>query len=129
MTALLAGHGFVPVDLESVSFIEIMSLFYHAKAIVGLDGSAFANMLFAREGAKVLNIFPDIGAKRWLPLMTSEDSEQIMNRDFYANLHLIVNVEYKVWEQPTVLTPGGQRHVHVDLQDLDNVIRLFFGPP
>ena len=54
--ALLKEFGFQLVYPEQYSFEEQMSLFHNAECIVGGTGAAFTNLLFCKDGCKVLCI-------------------------------------------------------------------------
>ncbi len=53
----LSRHGFVPVDLEDLSFEEQIDLFYDAEVVVGAHGAGLTNMLFSQD-ALLVEIFP-----------------------------------------------------------------------
>ena len=54
----LMNEGFVDVDTESMSIEEVAASVHNAKYIIGLFGSALANLLFASPGCNVLMIQP-----------------------------------------------------------------------
>jgi capsular polysaccharide biosynthesis protein len=58
LIAFLGGHGFSPVSLEGRSVAEQADLFWQAEAIVGMHGAALTNLIFARPGTTVVEIFP-----------------------------------------------------------------------
>jgi capsular polysaccharide biosynthesis protein len=45
------------VTLRQLSFIEQATIFYTSDVIVGEHGSGLANLVFCREGTKVIEIF------------------------------------------------------------------------
>ncbi len=56
---VLAGHGFVPVDVEDMSFIEQVHAFAAASLIVGSMGAAMTNCIFAPDRARTMYLCPD----------------------------------------------------------------------
>jgi hypothetical protein len=54
----LSGFGFAAVRMEGRSVAEQAGLFWHAEAIVGMHGAALTNLIFARAGTPVIEIFP-----------------------------------------------------------------------
>lgn len=52
----LADYGFVTYVLEDLSFRDQVLLFSQAEAVVGPQGSGFANLFFAPNGTRVLDI-------------------------------------------------------------------------
>ncbi len=57
VTDLLNQYGFISVALESISFLEQVALFAHAKVIVGAHGSGLTNTVFCNHGTTVVEIF------------------------------------------------------------------------
>ena len=55
---LLAGHGFVAVDPAAMPVAEQIAVFATAELIVAPHGAALANLIFARPGAAVVELFP-----------------------------------------------------------------------
>ncbi|HEY9835901.1 MAG TPA: glycosyltransferase family 61 protein, partial [Vampirovibrionales bacterium] len=59
--ARLSPYGFVPIILESLSFLEQVALFANAKAIIAPHGAGLTNTLFCNPGTQVIEIFsPDM---------------------------------------------------------------------
>ena len=59
--ARLSPYGFVPIVLESLSFLEQVALFAHAKAIIAPHGAGLTNTLFCNPGTQLIEIFsPDM---------------------------------------------------------------------
>jgi hypothetical protein len=48
--------GFIVADLETLSFADQVTLFSQAEVIVGIHGAGLANMVFAPEGCKVMEL-------------------------------------------------------------------------
>jgi capsular polysaccharide biosynthesis protein len=53
----LDRHGFRPVELETMSFLQQVELFYDAEAVVAAHGAGLTNLLFANQ-ALVVEISP-----------------------------------------------------------------------
>ena len=56
LEAWLAKRGFETVRLENLSFIEQIALFSTAKVIVGCHGAGMANIIWAPQGARVIEL-------------------------------------------------------------------------
>jgi capsular polysaccharide biosynthesis protein len=54
---MISALGFEVVTLRQLSFIEQATIFYTSDVIVGEHGSGLANLVFCREGTKVIEIF------------------------------------------------------------------------
>ncbi len=54
---VLSQYGFISVCLESMNFLEQVTLFARAKAIVAPHGSGLTNLIFCNPGTKVVEIF------------------------------------------------------------------------
>ena len=54
----LKPFGFEAVAMDGRSAGEQASLFWNAEAIVGMHGAALTNLIFARPGTKVVELFP-----------------------------------------------------------------------
>ncbi|MDB5887696.1 MAG: hypothetical protein JWM03_568 [Rhodocyclales bacterium] len=59
LEALFLSYGFESVMPENMSFIEQVKLFSEAEMIAGPGGSAFMNMVFAHDDARVLILTKD----------------------------------------------------------------------
>jgi capsular polysaccharide biosynthesis protein len=55
--AMVSRLGFEVVSLSKLSFIEQATLFYSSDVIIGEHGAGLTNLLFCREGTKVIEIF------------------------------------------------------------------------
>ena len=56
VAAVLAGHGFEPVEMERMDLDAQVALMAGAEAVVAPHGAGLANILFCRPGTKVLEI-------------------------------------------------------------------------
>ncbi len=54
----LVKQGFVVLQLSKIDFSEQASLFSSASVVVGSHGAGLANLVFCKEGASVVEIFP-----------------------------------------------------------------------
>jgi hypothetical protein len=52
----LASRGFKIIRLSEYSFIEQVNIFYNANCIIGLHGAGFANIVFCKKKAVILEI-------------------------------------------------------------------------
>jgi len=52
-----AAKGYIPVDLEGMTFLEQAALFNAATHIIAAHGSGLTNLFYAQKGARVLEIF------------------------------------------------------------------------
>ena len=52
----LISNGFRSVVLSELNFIEQVKIFYKAKIIVGLHGAGFANIIFSKPVAKIIEL-------------------------------------------------------------------------
>ena len=57
--AALSRLGFVPVQLEGLSFGEQIGLFANAEAIVAPHGAGLANIVYARPGCRLVELHMD----------------------------------------------------------------------
>ncbi|MCT7954145.1 glycosyltransferase 61 family protein [Laspinema palackyanum] len=66
--ARLSPYGFVPIVLESLSFLEQVALFANAKAIIAPHGAGLTNTVFCNPGTQLIEIFsPDmVSVNYWL---------------------------------------------------------------
>jgi capsular polysaccharide biosynthesis protein len=53
---VLKQKNFTHVKLHEISFKEQVNLFYNAECVVGLHGAGFANLVFSKEGTKVIEL-------------------------------------------------------------------------
>lgn len=51
--------GFVAIEPGALSFRDQIRIFSEAEIVVGLHGSAFANIIFSRPGCIVIDILPE----------------------------------------------------------------------
>jgi capsular polysaccharide biosynthesis protein len=56
LSALLQDLNFITLNPATVSFEEQVKIFSEAEIVVGAHGSAFANLIFATKGCKVVDI-------------------------------------------------------------------------
>lgn len=60
LISLLEEYGFKSYELSTLPFIEKVKLFNSAEIIVSATGAGLINLIYARKGAKVIEIFPDV---------------------------------------------------------------------
>ncbi len=54
------SKGFKIIEPENLSFQEQVSIFSHAKIIVGATGAAFANIIFCQKNTRIVIFLPEI---------------------------------------------------------------------
>jgi Glycosyltransferase 61 len=85
--AMSAAHGFAKVYLEELDFLSQVRLFTQAEAVLGPHGGGLTNMLFARQGSKLIELSRDIDnnhtLRPWFYLIAAggEHSYTVLNRD------------------------------------------------
>jgi capsular polysaccharide biosynthesis protein len=55
----LESYGFASVTLESLSFEEQIGVFANAEIVIGANGSGMFNIIFCKQGTKVIELFGD----------------------------------------------------------------------
>ncbi len=58
ISAFLESLGFAPVRMDGLTVAEQAKLFAGADVIIGVHGAALTNLIFARKGAKLIELFP-----------------------------------------------------------------------
>ena len=58
LISFLEKHGFQPIILEKLAFLEQVALFSQAKVVIAPHGAGLTNLVFSRPGTKVLEIMP-----------------------------------------------------------------------
>ena len=66
LEAALAARGFIIARTEKLSVAEQIALVRDAQVVVGPTGAGLANALFAPEGARIVEIQPEIFTSWWL---------------------------------------------------------------
>ena len=56
---ILSNFGYENLTMSDYSFVDQVALFYNASDIVGLHGAGFANIIFCKEGSKIIEIRPN----------------------------------------------------------------------
>ena len=99
--SLLTAHGFEEVFLEHLSFEEQVSAFVRAEAIFGLHGAGLANLVFCRQGTRVMEVFGRFGGNGFALLACRKG--------------LIYSAMGSTESPATSDTALAAEHVHVDL--------------
>ncbi|MCE9521786.1 MAG: glycosyltransferase family 61 protein [Alphaproteobacteria bacterium] len=71
--------GFLAIEPSHYSFRQQMQMFSEAEIVVGLHGSAFANIMFAQPGCIVVDVLPDYWADKggqWIQNITNLFDQQ-----------------------------------------------------
>lgn len=76
---ILEDFGFQTVKLSELRFKEQVSLFAHAKIIIGVHGAGFANLSFCNNQASVIELF----SSSYQPKMYRSISENV-NLDYHS---------------------------------------------
>jgi capsular polysaccharide biosynthesis protein len=58
VAAFLETLGFVSVRMDGLTVAEQAKMFAGADVMIGVHGAAFTNLIFARKGAKFIELFP-----------------------------------------------------------------------
>lgn len=98
---LLVDNGFSVVDTENLSFQEQVILFNNAQVIVAPTGAACANLIFAKENAKIIilmGIHKNMPYKYWMHMANARDIYNIsyvlgeivhnISMDFHADYYI-----------------------------------------
>lgn len=98
---LLVDNGFSVIDTANLSFQEQVILFNNAKVIVAPTGAACANLIFAKENAKVIilmSIHKNMPYKYWMHMANARGIYNIsyvlgeivnnINMDFHADYYI-----------------------------------------
>jgi capsular polysaccharide biosynthesis protein len=56
---LLKKNNFKSISLSDYSFADQVAIFYNAEEIIGLHGAGFANIIFCKVNAKILELQPE----------------------------------------------------------------------
>ena len=70
---LLVDRGYVIVEPETLTFLQQVQCFAHAKVIVGPTGAGFANAIFCEKGAHVAILISkskDLAYKYWVNMLS-----------------------------------------------------------
>lgn len=127
LISMLERYGFTAIELEKLGFQSQVSIAHNAETIIGIDGSAFANLLFCKEGAKVLSILPSLSGKRKHEVTIDYDSGRIRSSDFYGNIAALVGADLQVLLRPTFRGTDNKTYVHLDLEHTESLVRKFIG--
>jgi capsular polysaccharide biosynthesis protein len=70
---LLMDHGYVIVEPETLTFLQQVQYFAHAKVVVGPTGAGFANAIFCEKGTHVAILISkskDLAYKYWVNMLS-----------------------------------------------------------
>jgi capsular polysaccharide biosynthesis protein len=79
----LIPRGYVPFQLEDLSFIEQVSLFSQARIVIGLHGAGLTNVAWCPPGGRLLEIFPSESIPSYYWVLASQ-----VGVDYYYLLSL-----------------------------------------
>ena len=100
---VLKEKNFTEVKLHEISFKDQVNLFYNAECVVGLHGAGFANLVFSKEGTKVIE----------LRSITSGDSIKNISRKNNFDYNPIV-VESKQIHKTNYSMQQGSHRIPID---------------
>ena len=86
---MLVRRGFHVVDPATLAFAEQVQLFTQADVIVGAHGSAFANLIWCRPGARVVDLMPDDWVNFW-------GSDAGVTEYWVARICALMDLQYSV---------------------------------
>lgn len=113
--------GFERYDAGKMSIIEQIALFAQAEMIVGEHGAGLTNILFCKEGTKVIELFQAlIDTSFWFPA-------QIFNLDYISVNTLNVNGDFFYnWQQinPNIYFSAMGSKVNISLEKIVKIIEL-----
>lgn len=102
----LESKGFDRVFLEDLNIKEQANLFHHAKEIVAAHGSGLSNLVFCKEGTKVIEINPYTGRQGPYKMLAEQmqlnyqdintstqylTEQQIKENDIYVDIEKVLN--------------------------------------
>jgi capsular polysaccharide biosynthesis protein len=103
---LLAEHGFMIAELETMTFAQQVRLFAQAEIVVGVHGAGLTNLAWAPPGCKVMEIqHPDyvnvmyymlaevLEQRYWSCLGTSAGDDSLLHGGTHGHGHLTVAVD------------------------------------
>lgn len=108
LIALLEQSGFTVLHLEDLPVQQQAQLFHNAKVIIGPHGSGFANLIFSRPAAKVIEIDHGLAG-----------DEQ---RSFYKRMAEIMACCYFGYYADTVDEEDLEKDIFIDLDDFNHFL-------
>ncbi len=105
----LSNKGFVSVRLGEINFIDQVKMFYNADCVLGLHGAAFANIVFCKPGAKIIEF------------------KSLTAGPVIANLAKKNNLNYNSVEAEANYTnkynfPTQQGHIEIPINSLEKIL-------
>ena len=111
LIALLNRFGFTTLSLSGLSFEEQVRLFNNAEIIVSPHGAGLANLVFCKEGTKIIEIF----SKGWVGTMYY-DLAQKLGLKYYYQLD-------NVSASPTSAAEAKHKHFMVDIAAVEKTLK------
>ena len=105
----LEKMNFKSIKLENLSFANQIHLFQNSKVIIAPHGAGLANLIFASENTKVLEIRP-----------------KNHPNEVYKKISQINNLEYNLYSTPNLKNLNEKGDIKVDLGALKNIINKMF---
>ena len=104
----LLKENFIFVKLHELKFIDQVKLFYNAKYVVGLHGAGFANIVFCKSKARIVELRGVHSGKQYENLAKSNDLD-------YNSITVIANQN----------RPNQQGSIHIPIESLVNLLKSF----
>ncbi len=111
LIALLNRFGFTTLSLSGLSFEEQVRLFNSAEVIVSPHGAGLANLVFCKEGTKIIEIF----SKGWVGTMYY-DLAQKLGLEYYYQLD-------RVSASPKSAEEAKHKHFRVDIANVEKTLK------
>lgn len=117
---LFKAQGFERYDMGKMSIEEQITLFAQAEMVVGEHGAGLTNILFCKEGTKVIELFQAlIDTSFWFPA-------QIFNLDYTPVNTLGINAHYFAnWAQinPNIYCKAQNSKVEIPLESIRKIVK------
>jgi capsular polysaccharide biosynthesis protein len=114
---LLDRFGFTTLSLSGLSFEEQVRLFNNAEVIVSPHGAGLANLVFCKEGTKIIEIF----SKGWVGTMYY-DLAQKLDLEYYYQLD-------RVSASPKSAEEAKHKHFLVDIATVEKTLKSLIKMP
>jgi hypothetical protein len=117
LIALLDRFGFTTLSLSGLSFEEQVRLFNNAEVIVSPHGAGLANLVFCKEGTKIIEIF----SKGWVGTMYY-DLAQKLGLEYHYQLD-------RVSASPKSAEEAKHKHFLVDIATVEKTLKSLIKMP
>ena len=105
---ILSNYGYENLTMSDYSFVDQVALFYNANEIIGLHGAGFANIVFCKQGSKIIEIRPN-------------SAGDVIKNLAEANNHIY----YDISVMPKTINFNNQAgDIEINLEELKNKLKL-----